>query len=219
MLDPVVIPLVLGPRILDAGCGFGRWGALLTTNYWETHGAPTGIRPSTKGCDGYLPNVELARQSGFYAEVIHAAFPPLSFSSNSFDTVLLLDVIEHLEEVKGIELIEEAKRVASQRVVLSTPNRPAFRDAHATITGPNDLEAHLSYWSRKTLRDLGFRLYGAGWDPGGRYWRGLLHRAGLLSFYDAAVRPTIAGLSSHVSFFSENVVGMWQKPGTPKHAG
>ena len=86
-LDSAVMPLVLGPRILDAGCGFGRWGALLTTNYWETHRAEPGIRPSIKGCDGYLPNVELARQSGFYAEVIHTSFPPLPFPDNSFDAV------------------------------------------------------------------------------------------------------------------------------------
>jgi SAM-dependent methyltransferase len=217
-LDSAVMPLVLGPRILDAGCGFGRWGALLTTNYWETHRAEPGIRPSIKGCDGYLPNVELARQSGFYAEVIHTSFPPLPFPDNSFETVLLLDVIEHLEEMKGIELFEEAKRVASQRVVISTPNRPAFRDGHATITGWNDLEAHLSYWNRRTLRDLGFRLYGAGWRPGGRRWRGLLRRAGLLSFYDAVARPTIASLSRHASFFSENLVGMWQKSETQKDA-
>ncbi len=155
MLDPVVIPLVLGPRILDAGCGFGRWGALLTTNYWETHRAKPGIRPSITGCDGYLPNVELARQSGFYTEVIHASVPPLPFPDNSFETVLLLDVIEHVEEMKGMQLIEEAKRVASQRVVLSTPNWPAFRDGHATITGWNDLEAHIQLLGQKNSAQPG----------------------------------------------------------------
>jgi hypothetical protein len=132
--------------------------------------------------------------------------------------VLLIEVIEHLDEEDGTKLIEEAKRVASRRVLLSTPNWPAFRGAHATMTGWNDLEAHLSHWSRETLRDLGFRLYGAGWVPGGRRFRGLLHRVGLLSFYDAVVRPTITSLSSHAPFFSENLVGMWQKPEAPRDA-
>lgn len=211
VLDSVVLPLVLGPRILDAGCGFGRWGALLTTNYWETDRAEPGVKPSVTGCDGYLPNAELARQSGFYTEVVHAAFPPLPFSDNSFETVLLLDVIEHLEELKGMELIDEAKRVASQRVVLSTPNWPAFRDGHATMTGWNELEAHLSYWNRKALRDLGFRLYGAGWRPGGRYWRTILRRTGLLSFYDGVMRPSVISLSTYLPLMSENVVGIWEK--------
>jgi SAM-dependent methyltransferase len=126
MLDSVVIPLVLGPRILDVGCGFGRWGTLLTTNYWETYRPECGTRPSIKGCDGYLPSVELARRSGYYEEVTCAFFPPLPFLDDSFETVLLIDVIEHVDKNRGAVLIEEAKRVASRRIVLSTPNRPAL---------------------------------------------------------------------------------------------
>lgn len=211
VLDSVVIPLVLGPKILDVGCGFGRWGALLTTNYWETHLTKPDARPSITGCDGHLPNVDLARQSGFYKEVLHITFPPLPFSSDSFDTVLLMDVVEHLDEKNGGKLIDEAKRIAARRVVLSTPNWPAFRGGHATISGWNDLEAHLSYWSRCSLRRLGFRLYGAGWRPGGRYWRGLLRRAHLLSLYDTAVRPSIMSSSRCFPFLAENVVGLWGK--------
>ncbi|HME43775.1 MAG TPA: class I SAM-dependent methyltransferase [Syntrophorhabdales bacterium] len=219
VLDAVVIPLVLGPSILDVGCGFGRWGALLTTNYWETHLAEPGTRPSITGCDGYLPNVELARQSGFYTEVTHTLFPPLPFANDSFETVLLLDIVEHLDSKDGSKLIDEAKRIASRRVILSTPNWPAFRGGHATVTGWNDLEAHLSYWSRGTLRDLGFRLYGAGWHPGKRYWRGALRRARLLPLYDATIRPNIASLSRCAPFFAENLVGMWQKKQAPNNAG
>jgi SAM-dependent methyltransferase len=210
-LDSVVMPLVLGPRILDVGCGFGRWGVLLTTNYWETHRAERGVRPSIMGCDGYTPNVELAKQSGFYADVLHTLFPPLPFSDNSFDTVLLIDVIEHLEEKNGTNLIEEAKRVASRRVVLSTPNWPAFRGGHATITGWNDLEAHLSYWSRRTLRNFGFRLYGAGLRPVMGRLQIALGRLHLLSSYDAILRPSLASLSRVMPAVAENIVGIWSK--------
>jgi SAM-dependent methyltransferase len=211
MLDSVVIPLVHGPRILDVGSGFGRWGVLLTTNYWETYRAERGVKPSITGCDGYKPNVELAMRSGFYSDVFHTVFPPLPFPDNSFDTVLLIDVIEHLKEKDGVSLIEEAKRVASGRVVVSTPNWPAFRGGHTTMTGWNDLEAHLSYWSRRTLRDLGFRLHGAGWRPAtGRLQHGL-GRLHLLSSYDAIVRPSLASLSRFMPATAENIVGIWSK--------
>lgn len=210
-LDPVILPLIEGPKVLDVGCGFGRWGALLTTNYWETSWGASAGRPSIYGCDGYRPNVELVKASGFYAEVHHIVFPPLPFSSNSFDTVLLIDVIEHLIEENGLKLIGEAKRVASKRVILSTPNWSAIREAHATMTGWNCFEAHLSYWPRVLLRRLGFRLYGAGWRSNGRYWRGILRRTGLLSFHDRVIRKSLMSLSLYLPFLAENVVGIWEK--------
>jgi SAM-dependent methyltransferase len=211
ILDAVVIPFVQGPKILDVGCGFGRWGALITSNYWETcSGGPTG-RPEITGCDGYLPNVNLAKRSGFYTQVNHFIFPPLSFPDNSYDTVLLLDVIEHLKNENGVMLIDEAKRITSHRVILSTPNWYAIRSAHATMTGWNDLEAHLSYWTRDHLRRRGFRLYGAGWRAGGRYWRGILKRINLLTLYDAAIRPSLVSMSRYFPLFAENVVGVWDK--------
>jgi SAM-dependent methyltransferase len=211
VLDSVVIPFVQGPKILDVGCGFGRWGVLLTTNYWETCGGKSGERPEIVGCDGHLPNVEQSRKSNYYREVHHIHFPPLPFPDSSFDSVLLLDVIEHLNDNDGRKLINESERVAAQRVVLSTPNRSALRDAHTTLTGWNPLEAHLSYWPRNLLRNLGFRLYGAGWRAGGRYWRGLLRQTNLLCFYDEVMRPTFMSLSRFFPFFGENVVGIWEK--------
>jgi len=210
-LDAVVIPFVQGPKILDVGCGFGRWGALLTTNYWETCFGEPAARPKITGCDGYLPNVNLARRSGFYTQVIHTIFPPLPFHDESFNTVLLLDVIEHLDNENGLKLIDEGKRITSHRVIISTPNQHAIRSAHATMTGWNDLEAHLSYWPRDLLHRLGFKLYGAGWRAGGGCWRAMLRRLNLLSFYDGAIRPSIMSMSRYFPFFAENIVGVWKK--------
>jgi SAM-dependent methyltransferase len=202
ILDAVVIPFVKGSKILDIGCGFGRWGVLLTTNYWETRFSEALIQPEITGVDG------------FYCEVIHTIFPPLPFNDDSFNTVLLLDVVEHLDYEKGKRLIDEAKRISLERLILSTPNWAAFRKAHGTMTGWNDLEAHLSYWPRKLLRDLGFRVYGAGWRSGGRYFRGILGRMNLLSFYDEAVRRSLESTSRYFPLFAENVVGVWDKRGS-----
>ena len=211
-LDPIIIHLIQGPQILDVGCGFGRWGYFCTTNYWETHNPmPPPTKPVIVGCDGYLPNVEMSQRSGVYSNVLHVNFPPLPFDNLSFDTVLILDVLEHIQEEKALKLIGEAKRIARQSIIISTPNFPNFRKPHMTITGFNDMEAHISYWSRRRLRQLGFRLYGAGWRPAGRYWRGLLRITNLLSFYDEAIRQSLMSLSRFAPFFAENIVGIWDK--------
>jgi SAM-dependent methyltransferase len=208
-LDPIVIPLIEGPKILDVGCGFGKWGNLCYTNYWETRNPVGGTPPEIVGCDGYLPNVEMARRNGCYRECMHLKVPPLPFSDMSFDTVLMIEIIEHLLEFDAVELIDEAKRVARKRVVLSTPNFPDFRDGHDTITGWNELDAHLSYWSQSRLRQLDFEISGAGVKSRSRYARGVLRRFGLLPWFDARFRLALSGLGSFIPFTAENTVAVW----------
>lgn len=43
------------------------------------------------------------------------------FSDKSFDTVFILDMIEHIEKSEGYQLIWEAERLASKQIVVFTP--------------------------------------------------------------------------------------------------
>lgn len=209
MLDPVVLPLIQGPRILDVGCGLGKWGYLCLTNYWETYGAQPGTIPEITGLDAFLPNVKRLHEQKVYREVLHVVCPPLPFGDQTYDTVLLIELIEHLEEIAGLNLILEAKRVARHRVVLSTPNFSSLRPGHETITGFNAMEAHVSYWKRRALKKLGFKLYGAGLKRGHREWRRILYRLGILHFYDLRFRQAFGNLSFWFPVIAENVVGVW----------
>lgn len=210
-LDPVIIPLIEGPEILDVGCGFGKWGVLSTTNCWETHAFVARTQLKVVGCDAHFPNARMALATGCYHSAVQLIVPPLPFTDNSFDSVLLIEVVEHLEQGKVIALINEAKRVARRRVIISTPNYPALRPPHSTITGWNVFEAHLSYVSRKDLRGEGFKLAGSGWRSGARWWREGLRRLSLLGWYDCCVRPCLSSLSIFLPMAAENVVGVWQK--------
>jgi FkbM family methyltransferase len=214
-LDPVILPLIQGPKILDVGCGFGKWGYLCTSNYWQTFRSTQGSRPEIVGCDGYQPNVQMCRNNGCYKEVLQLVVPPLPFDDCSFDSVLLIEIVEHLEEERAQLLIREAKRVARHRVIISTPNYPCLRGGTNSITGWNALDAHLSYISRAKLKELGFRLFGCGLQPGPGYFRYILRRLGMLGWYDDCFKNSCGGLSLLFPAAADNVVGLWTREASP----
>lgn len=46
-----------------------------------------------------------------------------NFPYNSFDTILILDVIEHLEKEEALYLLSKTLNIASEQVVVFTPLR------------------------------------------------------------------------------------------------
>jgi SAM-dependent methyltransferase len=160
-LDPVILPLITGETVLDVGCGMGRWGALIETNYWE---AKLPAAPAVDGCDAFPANVEHCRRRGTYRRVWEQTLP--STLDGAWDTVLAVELIEHLPAEEIDETFEVLEAAAGERVIISTPNSPAFREGHETPLGFNPREAHVSYVSRTALLERGYAVYGAGF---GRY--------------------------------------------------
>jgi hypothetical protein len=157
-LDPVVLPLIVGETVLDVACGLGRWCHLIQSNFWEA-GLPTP--PAIDGFDAFEPNVEHCRRSGCYRNVWVQTLPsPLE---GSWDTVLACEVIEHVPQAQVEDVVGLLERVARRRIIITTPNFPAYRGGGDTIVGHNEYEAHLSYVARSFFRSRGYRLRGAGW--------------------------------------------------------
>lgn len=72
-----------------------------------------------------------------------------SFPDNSVDTVVMLDLIEHLEKNEGYELIKEADRITKKQIVIYTPlgflsNHREGKDAWG-LNG-QELQEHKSGW-------------------------------------------------------------------------
>lgn len=159
-LDPIVIPLIRGRTLLDVGCGYGRWGCLVHTNYWETQG---GQPMEVDGLDAFLPNVGLCQQKGVYRKVWHQRLPgPIVESGGRWDTVLASEILEHLDEESIPEVLDELERVAIRRIICTTPNWPAHRGGSDTLVGYNEFEAHRTYIPRDYFIERGYRLIGAG---------------------------------------------------------
>ncbi|MEQ8971689.1 MAG: methyltransferase domain-containing protein [Coleofasciculus sp. C1-SOL-03] len=156
-LDPIILPLLSGATVLDVGCGYGRWGHLIQSNFWE---AGLTEPPQVDGFDAFLPNVEFCSKHSCYRKVWHQVMPsPLT---GTWDTVLACEFIEHIEQKAVEEVIEILEGAAKKRVIFSTPNWPYYRGGGDTILGYNDLEAHLSYVSRDFFGRRGYTLIGAG---------------------------------------------------------
>lgn len=135
-------------RILDAGCGEGfAMRAVLAATPAEVvglDGSPGALRMAAALNPG----------RAFAAGDLYA----LPFSDRSFDLVVCMEVLEHLEEpARGLR---ELCRVSARWLLLSVPDEPLFRGANF-LRGKNlrawgNDPGHVNHWSAASfLRFVG----------------------------------------------------------------
>ena len=75
----------------------------------------------------------------------------LPYEDNSFDIIMMIDFIEHIEKDRGLELIEECKKIVRKKIILLTPL--FWTDNAVNVNNPslwcygNDFDYHKSLWS------------------------------------------------------------------------
>jgi 2-polyprenyl-3-methyl-5-hydroxy-6-metoxy-1,4-benzoquinol methylase len=109
-VDPELVAFVAqraGPRLLDLGCGLGGYSRALGERGFDCYALDVS--------DEY---VQAARSIGVRADRYDGQQLPLA--DGAVDTVILLEVLEHLEQPDA--LLREAARVSSRNVLVSTPN-------------------------------------------------------------------------------------------------
>lgn len=155
ILDPVVLsffPEGGTGAVLDVGCGYGLFGYMLRME--------KGYRGELIGVDAHAPHVKkLKEHSGaVYSSLVVADARHLPFKSGAVETVLASEVIEHIPREGGLELIEEAERVGSRLVLITTPRGHLPQEQHRA----GDLEEHLSEWSEGDFTSRGYGIVYAG---------------------------------------------------------
>jgi SAM-dependent methyltransferase len=95
-----------GSTILDLGCGYGAYSLALAAEGRKCIGSDVNMKYLTAASGSGLPVV--------------AVDSVLPFPDRSFDTVMLLEVIEHVPKLEGI--LKEAFRVARRNVLVTVPN-------------------------------------------------------------------------------------------------
>jgi hypothetical protein len=143
--------------VLDVGCGDNSPLRFLTG-------------PVLVGVDGYQPALEEARRRGTHDEYSMGDVKKICdlFPLKKFDACVALDVIEHLPKEEGWQMLENMERLASRRVVISTPNGFLPQRGHGS-----DLQEHLSGWTPGEMRQRGYQVYGL---YGPKSLRGEYHR-------------------------------------------
>ena len=100
-----------GETILDVGCATGEYCHELNKLGYKCTGIdinPEYIKSADKrGIESYIMDAK-----------------NLDFPNNSFDTVLLFEVLEHVDDPSSI--LNEAKRVAKKNILITVPNLTNF---------------------------------------------------------------------------------------------
>lgn len=102
-----------GARLLDVGCGDGRFLAYMAQHGWIA-----------EGCDFDANAVMLAQQRGL--TVREGALEDIHYDNESFDVVTMSHLIEHVYDVRS--LLREARRILKPggKLVIITPNTQSF---------------------------------------------------------------------------------------------
>lgn len=134
--------------VLDIGCGFGKYG-LLCREYldiWWLRYRKQEWRvriDAVEAFELYLTPVHWYIYNNIYIGDIRQLIDRL----DSYNVVLMLDVIEHFEKQEGLELLEKVKSKCGN-ILLSTP---AFKIITDDEFG-NPYQEHKSFWE---LSDFG----------------------------------------------------------------
>lgn len=129
-----------GKRILDYGCAIGVYCTELAKKGFVC----TGV-------DVNEEYVRRARERGVDAAVVHDRLP---FEDKSFDTVIMLELLEHVEDPD--KLLSEAVRVARRNVLITVPNSTEFQELKKqNLTYEHMLDTdHVRFFTQDALQEL-----------------------------------------------------------------
>lgn len=108
------------------------------------------------GVEAFRPYLEESKKRKIHSEYVEQKIETIDFPENSFDAVILIEVLEHLPKKDGYDILEKAGKWARKKVVVTTPNGYIEQKA---LDG-NPMQKHLSGWNLKKMEGLRFHCRG-----------------------------------------------------------
>lgn len=130
--------------ILDLGCGPSS-----PLSRVSQHAYRVGVEP-------FGPYLRAAELSNTHHRFYSCLIGDLDLPEKSFDAVVLIDVIEHMDAENALNALYLAEKWAVKKVIVSSPN--GFI-AQKSLDG-NVLQEHRSGWTVDQMNALGFHCVG-----------------------------------------------------------
>jgi 2-polyprenyl-3-methyl-5-hydroxy-6-metoxy-1,4-benzoquinol methylase len=120
------------------------------------------------GVEVYKPYIKESLKKGIHSKYINNKIEAVEFAKKSFDAVVMIEVLEHVDEKSGIKILKNANKWAKKKIVISSPN--GFLKQKELDNNP--WQKHLSGWNMEKLKSLGFICHGL---AGLRFFRNETH--------------------------------------------
>lgn len=133
--------------VLDVGCGYDSVLKDVLSDKIDVFSVGTDI------C---FNDLIVSRQKKIHNGYVCADIKKLCFKEKSFDVVLCMHVIEHLERDMGYEVIKMFEKIAKKKIIMGIPNKA--RTPSYYIEEGELRTGHRSYWSAKNLSSLGYKV-------------------------------------------------------------
>jgi SAM-dependent methyltransferase len=130
--------------VLDLGCGQSS-----PLQYC------TNIKYSV-GVEAFKPYLDETKKNQIHNKYLNNMIEELDFAENSFDAVIMIEVIEHLPKDLGDKMMEKIEKWAKKKIIVMTPNGLFPMGS----VDNNNFQKHLSGWNVFDLKSRGFKCYG-----------------------------------------------------------
>jgi len=110
------------------------------------------------GMDIYEFSLRECKKMGSYSDFVLGDVNHLPFKEKSFDTVLCMALIEHLNKQEGGKLICKMEGIARKQVIISTP---IGKYKQGALHG-NPYQEHKYIWEPAELKRRGYEVRGIG---------------------------------------------------------
>lgn len=132
--------------VLDVGCGSSSPLAKVKKNFYSV------------GVDAFKPSIKKSKKDRIHNDYKLGDVLKIGkyFPEKSFDAVVALDLIEHLEKKDGFNLLKQMESIAKKKIILMTPN--GFVAQHPLEDNPYQI--HKSGWGILDFKKMRYKVYG-----------------------------------------------------------